>query len=366
MQTAIFSLLFLSVLTSVERVTLPENGQQGSAKFFVPRALICDLGADVVNVRFKKCVIPMSFARVLPEIITNLNQKQLGMSRLYERFCIDHRSKEVSIFEKNQPRIRVIDKTQAYPSTVFQRVDCHNQTQLSEEDLEMKRELAQELGIQEKSQLNERLITEAHKRIKIKFIQQPTELQLKKTMEKRRGFNKEKLVNNEYLLDNFQIGNWAHEVIGGYYMFDHLDYSHLQINEFHDELDQFEMISESTSRERRPVSWMVLFVWENQYHNEHKKDNIYHDLKLLMNPAKLNFKIKAASVDSMINSHNTDRLARKLKKRGELANNRFVFETTRKHDFSTRFRSPSAVNFIKILRRQVDLIQGPTVNEDIF
>lgn len=319
-----------------------------------------------MNVRFKKCKIPITYAKIIPEISLNLNENQFGASKLYERFCIDHRSKEVSIFEENSPRITVVDKTQSYPASAFQRVDCDTQTELSQDDLEMKKELQEQLGLVqlEKHQIRFKLQKEADKRIKIKFNQQPTELELKQRSEIRKGFNSDKLINDEYLLDNVSVGNWANEVIGGYYVMDHLDYSHIQLNEFPDELEEFEMVTESLSREKRPIAWMVLFVWENEYHNEQKKDHVYHDMKLMMNPQNLNFRLKIPTIDSLIRMKKLDLMVEKLKKRGQLSNNRFIFETTKKHEYGSRFKHPLVSDFLKSLRRDYEQMKGKEIEND--
>ena len=279
LRTLIYTCLLFSSLTAMIHIeSYPTNGQIGEIKFFIPRSKLCKFDVSEFNIRFKKCNIPISYGQAIPQILNGLNKDDIGMKRLYETFCVKQEQKELGLFQNAQIKADVGDLTEKYPFTSFQRVICHKKNPHDEETHELETEISMILG--EKLHNNLELdFTNDGDTVEVRFTLEPTIEQ--KDKEKRQ--NEDILLDLGVLDDDEQLSDhrdhWIDDVVGGYYLEDHLDYSHIQDSSFVFR-ENSSMSHKLSTIEARPILWMVLFEWKNPNHLDKITEMNLHDLQM--------------------------------------------------------------------------------------
>ena len=359
-QITLLSLFFWTSFTLIERETLPVNGQTDNVRFFVNRPDLCRFEASEFNLRFKKCRISIEFGKAIPEILLNYNQDGLGMKRLYELFCVKKDNQRLSLFNQSSSKIDFGDITEKYPFSAFQKIDCPNLDKVSPEEKELDKEVSQELNTDAFNKISEDLKTENDSIVLVEFTTQPTIQQMDKDKFGDQKNHPDILGEMDVLFTgegdqpvNRDSGlEWVNDVVGGYYLEETLDYSHLQDNSF--VFVEGEHLSKHlTSIEARPTLWMVLFEWEDAYHSEKTINQHYKELKQMINSQKLGFTIKRLGVTEIWANQLSKNSNKKLKRQGYLSNERFVFKTTQKHIRADK-RRPSVKEFFDDLEFEMN------------
>ena len=149
--------------------------------------------------------------------------------------------------------------TEKYPFSVFQKVRCVEKTQESDEAKELELEISRELGqdLHERFEVN--FQEDNEKIVEIRFTLQPTMEQKKREIQQmnENTFLSEKLLNIKDQ-DDVQRDQWIDDVVGGFFLEDQLDYSHIQDSSFVTR-ESGSLTKKLSSIEARPILWVVLY-----------------------------------------------------------------------------------------------------------
>jgi hypothetical protein len=349
------SLLFSSLTAMIHLETYPTNGQIGEIKFFIPKPKLCKFNISEFNIRFKKCSIPLSYGQAIPQILNGLNKNDLGMRKLYETFCVKKEKKELSLFENGEIKADVGDLTEKYPFTSFQRVICHTKNAHDEETIELEKEISMELGETLHNNM-EMDFGDDGKTVEVRFTLQPTIEQ----KEKEKRSNDESFLTIGVLDDDEQLeGNkdhWIDDVVGGYFLEDELDYSHIQDSSFVFQ-ENSSMTHKLSSIEARPILWMVLFEWKNANHLDKVSETNLHDLQMSIEHNNAEFLTNKGSIVNFLDNQMSNMERHNMKRRIDLRIGKLRLKVSHYHaslQNERRLKYPPVHKFIHQLEDEIE------------
>ena len=325
-------LSFSYALCKIEKQSYPTNGQTGDIRFFVKKERLCRFNVSEFNLRFKKCVIPMEYGKILPKLVTLYDKNDLGVKQLYELFCQKTQKKRLSLFDNGETKVDLGEKTETYPFSAFQRINCKNKNKQSEEEIELQKEMSKELGLTFSESSKTDLKKAEEEIIEVLFSLQPTTEEA--IIEKKGYYQSENELVDQSLHERSdeELKSWVDNVVGGYYLEDALDFSNIQANSFvFVEGESEKELEPLSSIEARPVLWMVLFEWQNVNHLEKKADQHYEDLSRQFHSKSTIFELGTMSASKIWNNQNK-KYKNKLEKRGFLMDHRFNIKTSKNHN----------------------------------
>lgn len=348
------SLLFSFILAKVQIDRFPTNGKTGEIHFFVPKSEICQFNISEFNLRFKRCSIPMEFGRAIPQILNGLNRDNLGMRRLYEKFCVNKDKKELELFKDSQVKANITELTETYPVSSFQKVSCRKNRAGNRETLELEREISRELGLDEDERLSKEeadpdLSEEVEEVI---FSMQPTVEQKKKE-------KLESKIEMDLLTptaDQEEADHWIDDVVGGYFIEDQLDFSHIQDNSF--AFDQGGSLSQKLSSiEARPILWMVLFEWKNPNHLDRHIETNIKEMQMSLTHNQAQFQIHHGNIMDLLDNHMSNIEKQNQQKLADLARGRVRLSVSSNHGKRWPGAKSKLPNVHRFLRKLEDEIE---------
>jgi hypothetical protein len=335
----------------------PTNGQIGEIKFFIEKAKLCKFNVSEFNIRFKKCNIPLSYGKAIPQILNGLNKNNLGMQRLYETFCVKKEKKELGLFENGEIKADVGDLTEKYPFTSFQRVICEKKNSHDDEAEELEREISMELGEKIQSNLEMGFESTDDDLVEIHFNLQPTIEQKEKEDEE----NDYSFLSMGVLSEDDQLeddkDHWIDDVVGGYFLEEQLDYSHIQDSSFVFQ-ENASMSHKLSSIEARPILWMVLFEWKNPNHLDKVSNMNLHDLQMSIEHNKAEFLVNKTSIVDFLDNQMSNMERQNLKKRIDLNIGKLRLKVSNFHANSLQDRKmkfPPVHRFLRRLEEEIEL-----------
>ena len=300
----------------------------------------------------------MSYGHSIPQIINGLNKNDFGMRRIYETFCVKKEQQELGLFKNAEIKANIKQLTEKYPFSSFQKINCVEKIKENDESMELEKEISRELGqdINESFELN--FENDQNKIVEVRFTMQPTMDQKKKEIEQ--------LTDNTFLSKNILKAQneqesyrdqWIDDVVGGYYIEDDLDYSHIQDSSFIGR-EGGSMTQKLSSIEARPILWMVLFEWKNPNHLDKLTEMNLHDLKTIMDNHRATFQTNTTSFTDEIKNH-LSRVGSDYKlKKNRLREGRMKLKVSSHH---FRFwknenrRYPIITKFLKQLQDEIEM-----------
>ena len=379
-----FIILPFIILSSIRKEYLPLNGQINTAKFFVPKSEICIFNVNVFNLRFKKCKIPIEFGNLIPEITRFYNYENIGITELYNTFCVGDKIKSVNIFDDNESKIEADNFAEDYPPSAVQVIHCEN----SKSAMNLYDTITKDDAFDKNSEKNynstssevindklslyelyQKLDEDNEKSILVKFETQPTERQI--YLEKQGRLNK---INNNIMdlsqkiseLEGVDISDdsfndsdesyneWINDVIGGYYIIPYLDQSHIKQNN-HSLFgkDSGKSGASLSSFDARPIAWMVFFEWENPHHEEKTQEQNYIELTQIINSHETTFKMAKENIQDFKKERKEMQKRNIEKKMGIYYNDRFVFKTSNQYNNKSK-QSIRTKDFIKNVQNKIE------------
>ena len=348
-------LLFSLRLCTLQLEEYPTNGQIGEIRFFIPKHKLCRFNISEFNLRFKKCSIPIEYGKSIPHILNGLNKNDFGMRKLYETFCINKEKKELGLFENAEIKANVRELTEKYPITSFQKISCNQNRVENSKTTELEKEISRELGSEEV--LKKEVVSSDADIEEVVFTMQPTNEQKKKEIDEQ----KIDLKIDDNLLD-FGLVNeaekdyWIDDVVGGYFLEDQLDYSHIQDNSFvfHDNRSFSQKLS---SIEARPILWMVLFEWKNPNHLDKMTETNLRDLQLSLAHDEALFEMKTTSIIDMLDNQMSNMDKQSIRTNLDLQMGKVKLRVSSKHfrnAKNNKIKYPSANRFLRKLQDEFE------------
>jgi hypothetical protein len=294
----------------------------------------------------------MQFGRVIPHILNGLNKNNLGMRRLYETFCINKDKQELALFGDSEVKANVKELTEKYPMTAFQKVTCEDHKQKKKETLELEKEISRELGIDEEpSTDNKHLISEELE--EVIFTLEPT-------LEQR---EKEKMEADMDLSLTFLDGDldedgvkdhWIDDVVGGYYLEDQLDFSHIQDGSFAFN-EGGSLTQKLSSIEARPILWMVLFEWKNPNHLDKQIEMNIKEVQMSMHYNDTKFKIQKGNIVDLLDNQMSNMERQSKNVWDDLAKGRLRLNVSSNHRRTLNgSKYPNINRFLRKLEEEIE------------
>lgn len=351
-----FSLLLSILHSKIDLERYPTNGQVGEIRFFVPKSKLCRFNVSDFNLRFKRCVIPTSYGKAIPQILNEFNRDDLGMRKLHKTFCVKKEKQELGLFANAEIKADVGELTEKYPFSSFQRVICGRRNTPNNEAHELELEISRELGREVHETMDVDFQSQDEDIVEIVFAMQPT---IEQKAKERRRNQRRNSPDKAATLDEegeSKRDEWIDDVVGGYFFEDQLDYSHIQDSSFVFK-ENASLTHKLSSIEARPILWMVLFEWKNPNHLDRVHEMNLHDLQMSLAHGRTRFEVNKSSMREFFDSQLTEAELITRRKKADLRIGRVKLNISNRHhrfreESSTKF--PPLARFLRRLQEEVD------------